>query len=119
MGRDEREEDVDKCIYDGYLMNEKDVYVTMAGCINSDNFQVSLKRLHYVGLYGDMTNLDFKIASAWPDQSDMKLKYHNHNLLLYSQILLCPVLACLNHKVSYKVKPHLALNITLLKRLLF
>ena len=41
LGRDEREEDVDKCIFEGYLMNEKDVYVTLAGCVNSDTFQVS------------------------------------------------------------------------------
>jgi hypothetical protein len=41
LGRDEQEEDVDKCIYDGYLANEKDVYVTMTGCINSNNFQVN------------------------------------------------------------------------------
>lgn len=41
LGRDEREEDVDKCIFDGYLMNEKDVHVTLAGCVNSDSFQVN------------------------------------------------------------------------------
>jgi hypothetical protein len=42
LGRDEREEDVDKCLYDGYLLNEKDVYVTLTGCVNSDTFQVSM-----------------------------------------------------------------------------
>ena len=36
----EREEEIDPCIYEGYLMNEKDVYITMTGCVNSDNFQV-------------------------------------------------------------------------------
>jgi hypothetical protein len=48
VGADERAEEVDNCIYDGYLMNEKDVYVTMAGCANSDNFQIqfSSKRLN-------------------------------------------------------------------------
>jgi len=40
VGCDEREEDVDNCIYDGYLMNEQDVYVTMAGCVDSNTFQV-------------------------------------------------------------------------------
>ena len=40
VGRDEREEDVDNCIYNGYLMNEQDVYVTMAGCVDSNTFQV-------------------------------------------------------------------------------
>jgi len=42
LGSDEHEEDVDNCIYNGYLMNEKDVYVTMAGCADSNTFQVSL-----------------------------------------------------------------------------
>ena len=42
LGRDEREEDVDNCIYDGHLLNEKDVYVTMAGCADSNTFQVNL-----------------------------------------------------------------------------
>ena len=40
LGDGEREEDVDNCIYEGYLMNEKDVYITMTGCASSDNFQV-------------------------------------------------------------------------------
>jgi hypothetical protein len=38
-GRDEREEDVDHCIFDGHLRNEKDVYVTLTGCPFSDNFE--------------------------------------------------------------------------------
>ncbi len=41
QGRDELEEDIDQCIFDGYLLNEKDVYVTMAGCPNSDSFEVN------------------------------------------------------------------------------
>jgi hypothetical protein len=40
LGPTERAEDVDACIYDGYLQDEKDVYVTLTGCANSDNFQV-------------------------------------------------------------------------------
>ena len=47
VGADERAEEVDNCIYDGYLMNEKDVYVTMAGCANSDNFQVKIHNKNY------------------------------------------------------------------------
>ncbi len=47
LGRDEHEEDVDNCIFDGYLMNEKDVYVTMAGCADSNTFQVSLISLSF------------------------------------------------------------------------
>ena len=37
----EREEDVDTCIYDGYLANESDVYVTLTGCAHTDTFNVS------------------------------------------------------------------------------
>ena len=40
QGRDEQEEDIDQCIFDGYLLNEKDVYVTVTGCPNADNFGV-------------------------------------------------------------------------------
>ena len=40
QGRDEREEDIDQCIFDGYLINEKEVYVVMTGCPNSDSFEV-------------------------------------------------------------------------------
>jgi len=36
----EREEDVDSCIYDGFMANEKDVYVTVTGCALSDTFNV-------------------------------------------------------------------------------
>ena len=46
LGRDEREEDVDKCIFDGYLMNEKNVHVTLAGCVNSDTFQVNTNTVY-------------------------------------------------------------------------
>ena len=41
QGHDELEEDIDQCIFDGYLLNEKDVYVTMVGCLNSDSFEVN------------------------------------------------------------------------------
>ena len=37
----ERSEDLDSCIYQGYLLNEKDVHVTMTGCAMSDNFKVT------------------------------------------------------------------------------
>ena len=40
LGPTERAEDVDNCIYDGYLQDEKDVYVVVTGCINTDTFQV-------------------------------------------------------------------------------
>jgi hypothetical protein len=40
VGPNERAEDVDSCIYDGYLRDESDVYVTVTGCASSDNFQV-------------------------------------------------------------------------------
>jgi len=36
----ERLEDVDACIYDGYLAKEEDVYVTVTGCAHSDTFDV-------------------------------------------------------------------------------
>ena len=36
----ERAEDLDSCIYEGYLLNEKDVHVTVTGCALSDNLQV-------------------------------------------------------------------------------
>ncbi len=36
----EREEDVDTCIYDGYLALEKDVYVTLTGCAHTNTFNV-------------------------------------------------------------------------------
>ena len=38
----ERQEDVDTCIYDGYLSNESDVYVTLTGCAHTDTFNVSV-----------------------------------------------------------------------------
>ena len=40
LGSNERAEDVDSCIYDGFLQDEKSVYVTLTGCANSDKFQV-------------------------------------------------------------------------------
>ena len=40
QGRDEQEEDIDHCIFDGYLLNEVDVYVTVTGCQHADNFGV-------------------------------------------------------------------------------
>lgn len=36
----ERQEDVDACIYDGYLVNEENVYVTVTGCAQTNNFNV-------------------------------------------------------------------------------
>jgi len=43
LGANERAEDVDSCIYDGYLQNESNVYVTVTGCANSDTFQVQFR----------------------------------------------------------------------------
>jgi hypothetical protein len=40
QGPTERSEEIDPCIYDGYLQNEKDVYVTLTGCPLSESFQV-------------------------------------------------------------------------------
>ena len=36
----ERSEDLDSCIFHGYLEKEKNVYVTVTGCPFSDTFQV-------------------------------------------------------------------------------
>ena len=36
----EREEDIDACIYEGFLMNEADSFVTVTGCPHSSNIQV-------------------------------------------------------------------------------
>jgi hypothetical protein len=43
VGPQERSEDIDNCIFHGYLLNEKDVYVTVTGCPESKDLQVSLK----------------------------------------------------------------------------
>jgi len=41
-GRNEDPATVNNCIYDGYLTNEKDVYVTLTGgCAYSETFDVS------------------------------------------------------------------------------
>ena len=42
VGPQERSEGVDNCIFHGYLRHEKDVYVTVTGCPNSNNLQVLL-----------------------------------------------------------------------------
>jgi hypothetical protein len=39
-GPNEREEDVDPCIFDGYLRQEDDSYVTVTGCPLTGNFDV-------------------------------------------------------------------------------
>ena len=39
-GVNERLEDVDQCIYNGYLQEESNVYITLVGCANTYNFQV-------------------------------------------------------------------------------
>ena len=42
-GRNEDPSKVDSCIYDGYLTNEKNVYVTVTGgCAYSKSFEVKL-----------------------------------------------------------------------------
>jgi len=38
----ERQEDVDTCIHDGFMTNEKGVYVTVNGCAYSDTFEVKI-----------------------------------------------------------------------------
>jgi len=43
VGINERAEDVDSCIYDGYLRLESDSYVTVTGCAFSSSFSVSLE----------------------------------------------------------------------------
>lgn len=43
VGPNEREENVDQCIFDGYLSDEKDVYVTVTGCPFTGNFDVQLR----------------------------------------------------------------------------
>ena len=45
QGRLERAEDMDPCIFQGFLQNEKDSAVTLTGCSLSDNFQVRTKML--------------------------------------------------------------------------
>ena len=40
QGKTERSDYVDNCIFHGYLLNEKDVYVTVTGCPNSKSLQV-------------------------------------------------------------------------------
>jgi hypothetical protein len=39
-GPAERSEDIDSCIFHGYLVQEKDVYVTLTGCPQTQTFQV-------------------------------------------------------------------------------
>ncbi len=41
---DERsfDEEIDPCIFDGFLKFENDVYVTLTGCVNTKNFQVNV-----------------------------------------------------------------------------
>ena len=41
IGPTERSETVDSCIFHGYLLNEKDVYVTITGCPISNSYQVT------------------------------------------------------------------------------
>jgi len=41
IGPNERAEDVDQCIFDGYLSQEEAVYVTVTGCPSSGNFDVN------------------------------------------------------------------------------
>lgn len=40
VGPAERSEDVDSCIFHGYLLNEENVYVTVTGCPDSNSIQV-------------------------------------------------------------------------------
>jgi hypothetical protein len=42
QGRTERADDIDDCIFHGYLLKEKDVYITVTGCPQSNNFEVKI-----------------------------------------------------------------------------
>ncbi len=45
-GKNEREEDIDNCIFDGFLRDESKVYVTLTGgCPFEDSFDVSYLRI--------------------------------------------------------------------------
>jgi hypothetical protein len=50
VGPNERAEDVDPCIFNGYLVEENNVHITLAGCPLTNNFQVifycSVHQLH-------------------------------------------------------------------------
>ena len=41
QGPTERADNIDNCIFHGFLENEKDVYVTVTGCPESNNFEVN------------------------------------------------------------------------------
>jgi len=43
----ERAEEIDSCIFEGHLQNEKDAFIALTGCPNSDNFLVSKPLLGY------------------------------------------------------------------------
>lgn len=40
VGVNEREEDVDPCIFEGHLLNEPDTQITLTGCPFTMNFEV-------------------------------------------------------------------------------
>ena len=42
VGPAERAEDIDNCIFHGYLLNEDGIYVTVTGCPNSRSLEVFL-----------------------------------------------------------------------------
>ncbi len=48
IGPNERAENVDQCIFDGYLSEEKDVYVTVTGCPLTGNFDVLFPTFHSI-----------------------------------------------------------------------
>ena len=49
VGRNEDPATKDNCIYDGYLTNEKNVYVTLTGgCAYSDSFEVVLLQISFL-----------------------------------------------------------------------
>jgi hypothetical protein len=74
LGRDEREEDVDNCIYDGFMKNEKSAYFTLTGCANSDNFEVNLLKLQELVKF--WLNLDqLKVNAEGSKPSGFGFKY--------------------------------------------
>ncbi len=44
-GPNEREEDVDPCIFEGHLLNDPEAFVTLTGCPFTMNFEVYLLKL--------------------------------------------------------------------------
>jgi len=63
VGPNEREEDVDPCIFDGYLRQEDDSYVTVTGCPLTGNFDVQFRSTRIADSMFTVTN---NVAQAVP-----------------------------------------------------